>query len=210
MSRITDIGYLTRLREQRDFLKSEIAEYGKSQPHFAFKMASTLRTIFHKTAVSTPILPDLAERYGIRLSFRGKQDGQVDEFVVLYIGFQTGNWPPNFTAPFYIQKDFAQYWNEIIYAEGKIRYTRKQLVLFAANRLGGAHVDPEIPANLLRTIQGNVKLCSIQLGEENVITRAVSETACQVLLVLDDLIPQLERKILAPQVNSAKTTHQPY
>ena len=58
---------------------------------------------------------------------------------------------------------------------------------------GGAHVDPEIPANLLRTVQGNVKLCSIQLGEENVITRAVAETAYQVLLILDNLIPQLAK-----------------
>lgn len=198
MGQITDVGYLARLREQRDFLQSEIQEYGKGQPHFAYKIASTLRTIFHKTPVSNPILPDLAESYGIKLSFKGNLDGQVDEYVVLYVGFQSGNWPPNFTAPFYVQKDFDQYWNEIIYAEGKIRYTRKQLVLFAANKLGGAHVDPEIPANLLRTVQGNVKLCSIQLGEENVITRAVSETGYQVLLILNDLIPQLERRILSP------------
>jgi len=198
MSQITDVGYLTRLREQRDFLQSEIKEYGNGQAHFAYKIASTLRTIFHKTSESKPILPDLAERYGIRLSFKGKREGQVDEHVVLYVGFQSGNWPPDFTAPFYVQKDFNHYWNEIIYAEGKIRYTRKQLVLFAANKLGGAHVDPEIPTNLLRTVQGNVKLCSIQLGEENVVTRAVSETGYQVLLILNELIPRLERRILPP------------
>jgi len=198
MSQITDTGYLTRLIEQRDFLRSEITEYGKGQTHFAYKMASTLRTIFHKTPASTPILPDLSERYGIILLFKGSPMGQVDEHVVLYIGFQTGNWPPNFKDFPYVRMNFNQYWNAIIYAEGKIRYTRKQLVLFAANKLGGAHVDPEIPSHLLRTVQGNVKLASIQLGQESVITRAVAETAYQVLLMLDELIPQLQRKIPPP------------
>jgi hypothetical protein len=98
MSKITDVGYLTCLRKQRDFLKSEIAEYGKGQSHFALKMASTLRTIFHKTAASKPLLPDLAERYGIKLSFKGNPDGQVDEFVALYVEFEIGNWPPDFTG----------------------------------------------------------------------------------------------------------------
>jgi hypothetical protein len=198
MAQITDKGYLIRLIEQRDFLQSEIAEYGKGQVHFAYKIAATLRTIFHKTQQSTPILPDLAEKYGVRFSFKGHADGQVDEYVVSYVGFQVGNWPPNFDAFHYVQRSFAQYWNEIIYVEGKIRLTRKQLVLFAANRLGGTHVDPEIPANLLPAIQGNVKLYSIQLGEENIITRAVAETGYQVLLILNTLIPQLERKILPP------------
>jgi len=195
MAQITDVGYLTRLREQRDFLQSEITEYSKGQAHFAYKIGSTLRTIFHKTPASTPILPELAEKFGIKLVFKGNV-GQVDEYVVLYIGFQTGNWPPN-PAPLSTQKNFQDYWNEVIYAEGAVRYTRKQLVLFAANRLGGSHVDPEIPANLLRTVQGTVRLCSTQLGEEAIITRAVAETGYEVLLVLNDLIPQLESQISA-------------
>jgi hypothetical protein len=193
MAQITDVGYLTRLREQRDFLQSEVVEYGRGQAHFAYKIGSTLRTIFHKTPASTPILPELAEKYGIKLFFKGNV-GQVDEHTVLYIGFQTGNWPPNPTFPS-TQKNFHDYWNEIIYAEGAVRFTRKQLVLFAANRLGGSHVDPEIPANLLRTVQGTVRLCSTQLGEEAIVTRAVAETGYQILLVLNNLIPQLESRI---------------
>lgn len=71
------------------------------------------------------------------------------------------------------------------------------MVLFAANKLGGTHVDPEIPADLLRIVQGNVRLGSQSLGGEIILTRAVYETAYQVLGILDALIPDLETRIFA-------------
>lgn len=83
-----------------------------------------MRTIFHKTPASTSILPDLAERYGLSVSFKGHRDRHPDEFTVLYVGFQVGNLKPDFGAPFLVTVDSAKYWNEIIYVEGKIRYTR--------------------------------------------------------------------------------------
>lgn len=195
MAQPTDKGYLDRLKEQRDFLRSDIEQYKKGQAHFAFKIASTLRTIFHKTSASTPILPDLAERHGLRMSFKGHRDQQFDEHTALYVGFQVGNLKPDFGAPSLVTVGFDKYWNETIYVEGKTRCTRKQLVLYAANKLGGTHVDPEIPADLLRIVKGNVRLASQSHGEEIILTRAVYETAYQVLGVLDTLIPELERRI---------------
>jgi len=197
MAQLTDKGYLDRLKEQRDFLRADIEQYERGQAHFAFKLAGTLRTIFHSTQVSTPILPDLAERYGLRMSFKGHRERQFDDSLVLYVGFQVGNLKPDFGAPFLVTVDFDKYWNDIIYAEGKIRYTRNQLVLYAANKLGGAHVDPKIPRDLLRIVKGNVILASQSHGEEIILTRAVYETAYQVLQVLDTLIPELEKRILA-------------
>jgi hypothetical protein len=196
MAQLTDKGYLDRLKEQRDFLRSDIEQHEKGQAHFAFKLAGTLRTIFHSTQVSTPILPDLAERHGLQMSFKGHRERQFDDFTVLYVGFQVGNLKPDFSAPFLVTVDFEKYWNEIIYVEGKIRYTRSQLVLYAANKLGGTHVDPKIPQDLLRIINGNVVLASKSHGEEIVLTRAIYETAYQVLQVLDILIPELEKRIL--------------
>jgi len=63
----------------------------------------------------------------------------------------------------------------------------------AANKLGGAHVDPKIPAKLLRIVEGNVMLGSLSHGEEAKTTRALYETGYQ---VLDRLIPELEKRIL--------------
>ena len=91
-------------------------------------MAATLRTIFHRTQASTPILPDLAEKYGCGILFKGTDQRRIDPNVVLYIGFTIGKKKPLFDAPFLIHKTFEEYWDEIVYVEGNVRYTRKQLV----------------------------------------------------------------------------------
>jgi len=188
---LTDKEYLNQLKIQFSFLQSDLKEYELGKKDFAIKIATTLRTIFHKTGSSNPILPDLAERNGIKIYFKGKRV-DIDEYVVLYIGFTIGNKIPSLDAPFLLNKTFSEYWNEIVYAEGKVRYTRKQLVLWAANKLGGAHVDPEIPDNLFHIINGSVKLISKNFGEEIIINQVVYEMALQVIKILDDLIPKLE------------------
>jgi len=196
LPQITDEDYLKRLIEQRDFLRSELKEYEKGQVHFAYKMASTLRTIFHNTSSSTAILPALAERYGIHISFMGHPDQDFSR-CIMYLGFVIGGLRPP-QPPHRVEKPFDDYWNEIIYVEKPYRYTRKQLVLFAANKLGGAHVDPEIPENMLILTQGNVKLGSQTHPEELVLTRAVYDTGWHILQKLDSLIPELEKAIKPP------------
>ena len=114
----------------------------------------------------------------------------------MYIGFTIGNKYPDFTAPFYINMFFDEYWNELVYMEDKIQYTRKQLILWASNKLGGTHVDPEIPNMLVRLV-GNesAKLVSTTYGEETIINQVVFEMAVQVIDILKQLIPELEKTI---------------
>ena len=196
--KLTDRDYLKHLKDQHSFLQSELKEYELGKQHFANKLAATLRTIFHNTTKSTAILPELAERYGAPIYFKGKNP-QIDSYVSLYIGFTVGKKKPLFDAPFLIAKSFQDYWNEIVYLEGrdhKIKYTRKQLVLWAANKLGGSHVGPQIPDDLIHLVDGSRKLISHQYGEETIINQVVYEMALQVDAVLNDLIPKLEHSII--------------
>ena len=195
MHQLTGKDYLEQLQSQRDFLRSEINEYITGKEHFALKIAATIRTLFHKSKTSIPILPDLAVRYGFTIHFKGRDQSKIDPYVKLYTGFTIGNKNPLFDAPFLINKEFDQYWNEIVYVEGNIRYTRSQLILWAANKLGGAHVDPMIPPELFHLVDGSVKLVSTQYGEEPIINQVTYEMALQVIMILDDLIPKLEGKI---------------
>jgi hypothetical protein len=174
-----------------------LAQYEIGKTHFAYRLASTLRTIFYNTAASTAILPALAERHGLRLIFRGNPPQNLNG-VIVYLGIMltSDGSRPNFNAPQLTDESFDEYWNEIVYLEGDFRYTRKQLILFAANKLGGAHVDPEIPSNMLVLVQGDVRIGSVTHSEELVLTRVVYEMACQVLGKLDELIPELERRIV--------------
>lgn len=195
MYQLTDKDYLKQLRSQRDFLKSDIDEYMSGKEHFALKIASTIRTLFYKSRTSTPLLPDLPKKYGFAIRFKGRDQSKIDPHVVLYTGFTIGDKMPRFDAPFLIDKEFDEYWNEIVYVEGRIRYTRNQLIIWAANKLGGAHVDPEIPPELLHLVNGSVKLVSSRYGEESIINQVTYEMAVQVLMILKDLIPKLEEKI---------------
>ena len=86
MTKVTDKDLLQRLKEQRDFLDSELSEYERGKKHFAYKIAATLRTIFHKTEMSSPLLPDLAAKYGYRFELKGGNPPAPKEDVY-YIGF---------------------------------------------------------------------------------------------------------------------------
>jgi len=192
---LSDKDYLEQLKIQSSFLRADLVRYEAGEKHFAIKMASTLRTIFHDTKSSKAILPFLAERNGIFISFKSKNP-VIDSYVKLYVGFTIGIKKPLFNSPSLVDKIFYDYWNELVYLEGSIQYTRKQLVLWAANKLGGVHVDPEIPNDLTHLVDGSVKLVSNKYGEETIINQVAYEMVLQVLMVLDKVIPELEKKII--------------
>lgn len=193
--KITDIEYLNQLKIQLSFLKADLEKYEGGEKNFTLKIATTLRTIFHDSSTSKAILPGLAEKYGIPIYFKGRNP-QIDQYVTLYIGFTVGNKKPLFDTPFLVNKNFPEYWNEIVYLEGKIKYIRRQIILWAANKLGGAHFDPEIPDDLLHIIDGSVRLISNKYGEETIINQVVYEMALQVVIILEKLIPQFEITVL--------------
>jgi hypothetical protein len=198
--KLTDSEILNHLKQQYDFLISDVEQYEKGNPHFAVKIAATLRTIFHNTATSKAILPDLAQKYGCKLSFKSRKQALIlAESCKLYIGFMVGNriLPKNyFDAPFFVDSDFETHWNEVVYKEGSTIYTRKQMILFTANKWGGTHVDPEIPHKFLRLTNGTgPQLISEKCGEEMIIGRIPYEMAIQTIIILEHLIPSLDKEI---------------
>ncbi len=198
--KVSDFDYLRHLKEQYDFLKSDIAQYEDGKPHFGVKIASTLRTIFHNTRKSIAILPGLSNRLGIDLHFKDRANPFVnDEETTCYMGFMFGYRileSDHFQAPFFTICDFETYWNSPVFKEGQVIYTRQQVILFAANKHGGSHVDPEIPAKFLLLVDDSgPKLISEQCGEEVIITRVAYEAGVQISLILEELIPELEKRI---------------
>ena len=176
-------------------------QYEDGKSHFGVKIASTLRTIFHNTPKSRAILPNLFDRHGIELNFVDQPNPAMSDDILkiihntyeskgihfrkpsshilpdIYIGFVIGNrvlTKDYFSAPFLTKCDFETYWNAIVYIEKSIVYTRKQMILFAANKYGGSHVDPKIPAKFLRLVDGSgPMLKSEQYGEQIIINRVV-------------------------------------
>ena len=88
---VSDFEYLNYLKEQYDFLTSDIKQYESGKMHFGIKIAATLRTIFHNTQQSKSILPYLTDKHGLKLVFRKKgNDFSKDPRVSMYIDFVIG------------------------------------------------------------------------------------------------------------------------
>lgn len=197
LTRLTNKELLQKLKEQRDFLISTIAEYESGKKHFAYLMAAILRTIFNKTATSYPILPDLAERYGYQFELSSRIPPSKRD--MLYIGFTLFFGPIDRkaiqNAPDLVPKKFDEYWNEVVYsAPFEQGYTRGEIVKIAANKLGGSHVDPVIPTK----VQHLAEVVRRQTGpysEDVIVPSVVYEMGVRALTALDALIPYLDSKI---------------
>lgn len=198
MTQISDKELLKRLKEQRDFLNSEISEYEKGKKHFAYRIATTLRTIFHKNKTSYRILPDLADKYGYLFTLRGRNPPPL-KANGFYLGFMLSFRPIDRKEiqndRTLVSKKFDEYWNEVVYsAPFEQGYTRREIVLIAANKLGGTHVDPVIKPRA----ENLAKVVLRQSGpnfEDVIVGSVVYEMGVHVLTALDGLIPYLDSKI---------------
>jgi len=115
---VTDKVLLQRLKEQRDFLASELSEYESGKTHFSYKIATTLRIIFHRTKTSSPILPDLAYKYGYPFMLKGRNPPPRGK-AVFYAGFVTSvgvrdrkSTLNSLNNPLLVSKKFEEYWDE--------------------------------------------------------------------------------------------------
>jgi hypothetical protein len=148
------------LRRQLDFIARSCEAYDRGYLDEGIRIAQQVRVLIHQTPKSKSLLTQLGATK-IRLlttvspissrtiffdgistcTFRGDKDGKPGEGTV---GARLGGGPP-------VQKQFPleAWWNQPLYVRNEIRVTRKNLVLTAANKDGGAHVD----SNLTREYQ---------------------------------------------------------
>jgi len=147
-----------RLIELRDehfqFLASSAAAFDNGFLGEAKRMAVSLRVLFHETAQSHSILAQLGERqrpmFDSSHPYNPNNDLSHHGLVAMMITFGS---EAKFFAPLGDRAiaprptRFGDWWEkDIVIKEGQPgrSYTRRSLVLFAANKDGGAHVDPDL------------------------------------------------------------------
>ncbi len=135
--KLSDGDYINHLKQQQDFLKADLAQYESGKPHFANKIAVTIRTLFHITSKSKSIFYSNSIDEKIKYYFRDSihQYDVESDAVTFYAGFALGH-KPDFEALFMDNFSFETYWNRVVYKEGDVVYIRKQIVLYAANKFG--------------------------------------------------------------------------
>lgn len=157
-----------QLRRQLRFLEISCQQYDKGEFDEALRMATTLRVLFHDTKSSVSLLSHLNAKH-IHLA---SSHTPRDEDVVMYTSslsmiranlervgeqmeFTIIPLPVGITG---IKRHVPvdEWWNETIMKTGDGDYSRRSMVLWAANKDGGAHVDHELPPAYFSLVQGNV------------------------------------------------------
>ncbi|MBN1141694.1 MAG: hypothetical protein JXB25_07885 [Deltaproteobacteria bacterium] len=156
------------LKKQLSFIETSCALYDKGNIYEALRIAVALRVIFHDTKKSTSILTQLDIKGKIRLiTTIGSQmtHEELAEIKASQNLFLMSHIPlmltPLGVKPLLENHDSSEvtvaekWWNELVLIN-QTAFSRKDIVLVAANEDGGAHVEPKPSAKTknLKASQG--------------------------------------------------------
>lgn len=149
---------LEHWNDQIGFIRSSMEKFDKGAEQEAKRIASALRTLFHLTNRSKSLLAQL--KLPIIFYSSGElytPSNLVSSWTLLHmeVGPKGVYYRPNYDSSRTFFLRFEDWWNEIIFDDKKNIFTRRDIVLFVANKDGGSHVDPEIPESYAQLVRYN-------------------------------------------------------
>lgn len=144
------------LRRQLIFLQNSVAAYDKGCAEEAIRIGVVIRVLCHDTTKSISLLERMGQKASVRLLTTAKSApndwASTIDFAELMAGMTFGH-TIEYTfvhddSPTMVCRDW---WEQPVFICDKKIYARKDLVLSAANKDGGAHIDP--PDATLRALQ---------------------------------------------------------
>jgi hypothetical protein len=143
------VDFKSHLFKQLGFLWRSCASYDQGHLDEAVRIATAIRVIVHDTHKSTSLLSHLSA-LNISLASTVSNFDHSRSVFLSGMGRMTmtntkSTWEPALDCSA-IDKQIpvADWWNQVVYILGKVKATRKSLVLAAANKDGGAHVDSSL------------------------------------------------------------------
>jgi hypothetical protein len=153
-----------QLKRQLGFLERSARDFDAGHRDEAIRIATVLRVIFHDTGSSTSLLKQLN---AVTVSIRSKAPDRaaqsaklggrriVGEFswslASIAASPSGGSFQPALEISHKDRSISAQdWWLEVFAHIEGVDYTRRAVVLWAANKDGGAHVDPTLPLDYER------------------------------------------------------------
>jgi hypothetical protein len=137
---------LEKLGEQLRFVQRSCAAFDEGAEEEAFRIAAALRIIFHNKGQSRSLLVQLGLTDGRMLSSSRGRGDYTD-----YLSYRIDLRSPTPVRAVPMLKDsfhpisFNQWWrHEPIFEYRDVKYSRSKIILSAANKDGGAHVDPKL------------------------------------------------------------------
>ncbi len=162
------VDFADHLRRQLDFARCSAQHFDQGELEEAIRIATSIRVMFHQTNTCTSILTHLGGTNINLLSTRTKPLNHRNPNAVVEmfhsglagLGLLRDTNPPRvgYQAVLDKYKDraivpFQHWWNgETVYErtrqnpQDNVTIYRRDIVLWAANKDGGAHVDAQVPA----------------------------------------------------------------
>jgi hypothetical protein len=137
------------LRRQLGFLELSADAFDRGYHDEGVRIAVAIRALLHETARSTPLLAHL-NAFDVPLTstaplLAGPPPLFADLLTML--SMPGGIRPTLGRAQTAFELPAREWWSQMVYAVDRKAITRKDLVLAAANKDGGAHVDPALSAD---------------------------------------------------------------
>lgn len=152
-----------QLRRQLLFIHSSCSGYDSGILEEALRIAVSLRVLFHQTASSHSLIEQLGTRSSLHLlsTFQEQNPKETDQGRAVSIGgtlSKSGVAPELDQSPHRRFLPFATWWSEIVHTFGS-HFSRRDIILSAANQDGGAHVAPAPSPNIqeLRSGVGTIR-----------------------------------------------------
>ena len=149
-----------QLASQLGFLARSAKSYDEGFVDEGIRMATVIRTLIHQTNRSTALLTHLGNPAVALLSTCAQMSPRTLAFEMIAAqtlsSDGTASIKPNLGATGYRKfLPVAEWWNqEVAIPYTGRRVTRKEIVLDAANRDGGAHVDAKLSADYVALSSG--------------------------------------------------------
>jgi hypothetical protein len=154
--------FKAHLFRQLGFLWRSCKAYDEGHVDEAIRIATVIRVLIHDTPASTSLLKHLgAENILLSSTVVTQTDIQpvfMSAMGRLRITSTESIWKPVTDAEsLQIQLTAPDWWGQVVYIYGQVHATRKSLVLGAANKDGGAHVDTKLNKEYEALVLGGVR-----------------------------------------------------
>lgn len=143
------VDFKAHLTRQLSFLLRSCQSYDAGFHDEAVRIATVVRVIIHGTGSSTSLLKHLGATNISLISTVSELTTEVVSFVGMgryRVGFGEGSFLPQL-GDGWMQKNLpvSEWWSQVVMVlDSKHQITRKNIVLAASNKDGGAHVDARL------------------------------------------------------------------
>ncbi len=145
------VNFKEHLEKQIGFLERSCAAFDAGAEDEAIRIATVIRVLIHQTKSSTSLLKHLnATTINLMSTCEGAGPNTVMCMGMGVVGIHGDGrttYKPNLGDVPYIEfVQVSKWWDAVTFVSGETRLSRRNIVLSAANKDGGAHVDHALDA----------------------------------------------------------------